>query len=226
MARSTSRHGLALPPAKQDLEEELARIAMLDKNELRSLWRQMKGCEAPEALSKDLVARALAHWLQEESAGGLSPSLRRELAAFANPGPEPSRYVKTGSVIVREYQGKVHEAVVVPEGFLWRDQIYASLSTIAKKITGTSWNGPRFFGLRSKREKQTKEPEPAARPLSAGQLSKFESDVLRKRRSIKAPASGQPPNMLVSMSATGGRRLSGSCLSVTSPPTIGQDVEP
>jgi hypothetical protein len=56
--------------------------------------------------------------------------------------------VKVGSIIVREHQGKLHEVLVVPDGFCWQGQIFASLSTIARKITGTSWNGPRFFGLR------------------------------------------------------------------------------
>jgi hypothetical protein len=56
--------------------------------------------------------------------------------------------VKAGSVIVREYQGKLHEVMVVPDGFLWQGQVYASLSAIALRITGTSWSGRRFFGLR------------------------------------------------------------------------------
>jgi hypothetical protein len=60
--------------------------------------------------------------------------------------------VKVGSIIVREYQGKLHEVVVVPGGFCWQGQVFASLSTIARKITGTSWNGPRFFGLRGGKE--------------------------------------------------------------------------
>ena len=58
------------------------------------------------------------------------------------------RHLKVGSIIVREYQGKVHEVMVVPDGFCWQAQVYPSLSTIARKITGTGWNGPRFFGLR------------------------------------------------------------------------------
>ena len=60
--------------------------------------------------------------------------------------------MKVGSVIVREYQGELHEVLVVPDGFCWRGEVYASLSTIARKITGTSWNGPRFFGLRGGEE--------------------------------------------------------------------------
>ncbi len=68
----------------------------------------------------------------------------------ANPGAEPPRQVKVGSVIVREHKGVLHEVMVVPDGFCWRGETYDSLSTIAKKITGVSWNGPRFFGLISK----------------------------------------------------------------------------
>ena len=59
-----------------------------------------------------------------------------------------NRIGMVGSIIVREYQGKVHEVMVVPDGLIWQGKAYASLSTIARKITGTSWNGPRFFGLR------------------------------------------------------------------------------
>jgi hypothetical protein len=50
--------------------------------------------------------------------------------------------------MVREHQGTLHEVMVVPGGFCWQDKTYPSLSTIAQAITGTSWNGPRFFGLR------------------------------------------------------------------------------
>ncbi|MGB8277463.1 MAG: DUF2924 domain-containing protein [Methylovirgula sp.] len=146
-------------PAALDLDQELARIASLNKDELRALWRQVKGQEPPDALSKDLIARALAHRLQEEHFGGLNAQLRKQIATFATGVVEPARYVKTGSIIIREYQGRVHEVMVVPAGFLWQDQIYASLSTIARKITGTHWNGPRFFGLRGKNEDRVEEPD-------------------------------------------------------------------
>ena len=66
-------------------------------------------------------------------------------------GEAPARRLKPGSVLVREYDGVLHEVVVVPGGFLWNGASYPSLSTIARLITGTSWNGPRFFGLRGKK---------------------------------------------------------------------------
>jgi DUF2924 family protein len=57
--------------------------------------------------------------------------------------------LKTGTVLVRAYAGITHEVVIVPGGFLWNTETHRSLSTIARRITGTRWNGPRFFGLRA-----------------------------------------------------------------------------
>ena len=95
-----------------------------------------------------MIARALAYWLQEDVLGGLEPRVRKVLAASCRRDPPPARYVEVGSVIVREYQGEVREVLVVPGGFCWRGAVYGSLSTTARQITGTNWNGPRFFSLR------------------------------------------------------------------------------
>lgn len=141
----------ASTPAVLSLEAEIDSIAAMNKDELRLLWRQTRRQDPPPAFSRDLLARALTYWLQEKHLGGLSPALRRQLAAMQRkPGSVPPRHVKAGSVIVREYQGTLHEVVVVPGGFLWQGEVHPSLSTIARKITGTNWNGPRFFGLRGK----------------------------------------------------------------------------
>ena len=58
------------------------------------------------------------------------------------------RRLKPGTVLLREYQGERHTVTVVANGYVWREATYASLSIIARAITGTAWNGPRFFGLR------------------------------------------------------------------------------
>ena len=57
---------------------------------------------------------------------------------------------KVSAIIVREHGGVLHEVTVLPDGFLWRGETWASLSAIALRITGTNWNGFRFFGLREK----------------------------------------------------------------------------
>jgi hypothetical protein len=147
MAKSAKRQP-AKPRAAIDLDVGLAAIATMNVEQLRELWRQKRGQEPPAAFSKDLIARALTYWLQEEVLGGLDPRIRKLLDTSSRGEGLSARHVKIGSVIVREYQGKLHEVLVVPGGFCWQGQVFASLSTIARKITGTSWNGPRFFGMR------------------------------------------------------------------------------
>jgi Protein of unknown function (DUF2924) len=129
----------------------LAHIGEMNIEQLRGCWRETIASAPPAAFSKDLLARAICYRLQEQALGGLSASTGRLLGFLVKPGVEPLRHVKIGSVLIREHQGVVHEVLVVPGGFCWRGKTYDSLSTIAKKITGTSWNGPRFFGLRSKK---------------------------------------------------------------------------
>jgi hypothetical protein len=151
----------AVTPAAETLEAELDSITTLGLNELRSLWLKMAGQGAPKVLSRALLARMIAHRLQEQQLGKLSREMRQRLDGLARGGGEPVRHLKVGTVMVREHQGVTHEVIVVPGGFSWRDKTYPSLSAIAKGITGTSWNGPRFFGLRGKTE-----AEPPARAVS------------------------------------------------------------
>jgi hypothetical protein len=165
--------------AVENLDAEIDRIATLNLSELRTLWRETMGQPAPAALSKDLIARALAYRLQEQRKGGLDPHLRRRLASLEKPGAEPVRHLKIGSVIVREFGGKTHEVMVAPGGFYWAGQTYSSLSAIARKITGTSWNGPRFFGLRGKDEPALADTEP--------KLAGVVEDARRPSRSAVRP---------------------------------------
>jgi hypothetical protein len=140
----------AVPPA-ECLDTELERIGGMNMGQLRAHWRETFASDPPSAFSKDLLARAICHRLQEQTFGGLSASTSRQLRALVNPGCEPPRRLKVGSVLVREHQGLVHEVLVVPGGFSWQGRTHDSLSTIAKTITGTSWSGTRFFGLRSRK---------------------------------------------------------------------------
>ena len=154
-----------IEPAVINFEAGLSEIAALGTDDLKARWQQIQGRPAPAALSRDILARALAYWLQEEHLGGLDLRTRKLLARISKGGEGPSaRRVKVGSVIVREYQGLLHEVLVVPDGFCWQGQIFASLSTIARKITGTSWNGPRFFGLRGPEQEAGGKPPCVATP--------------------------------------------------------------
>jgi Protein of unknown function (DUF2924) len=148
--------------ADASLDHDLDRVRSKTIDELRALWREIRRDEPPLMFSKDLLARALAHQMQEDRLGGLPPPLRKMLASVSKPGGLSLRRLKVGAVIVREYQGTTHEVIVVSGGFGWQGTTYASLSAIALKITGTKWNGPRFFGLRGAEE------PPAPHPLAQG----------------------------------------------------------
>ncbi len=175
MARSPSQRRPASSPASSDLDSELARIAAMSVSQLKDAWRRKRGGHPPEALSRDLIGRALAHRLQEERLGGLDPHVRKLVGCLARKNGAPVRHMKIGSVIVREYRGKLHEVFVAPHGFTWQGETYASLSAIAKNITGTSWNGPRFFGLRGEAEGTSKE----AQLIPTGSPSKRSTAVRR-----------------------------------------------
>jgi Protein of unknown function (DUF2924) len=134
------------------IEAEIARIRLLAKDALREEWRSMFGREVPKALTKDLLARMLAWNIQEKAFGGFDRVTLKILDGYTRGKQarlEQFRRLKPGTEIVREYQGERHTVTVTPDGFDWRGTTYTSLTTIARTITGTNWNGPRFFGLRN-----------------------------------------------------------------------------
>ena len=145
MARVRQARATLSPVA---LDKELTRIASLSIEGLRSLWLDRYGKDTPASVSKDLLARVLTHQLQTEQLGDLDVATRRMVNAMGKPGAPPTRWLKVGSIIAREYGGALHEVMVTPQGFCWRGETFTSLSTIALRITGTSWNGARFFGVR------------------------------------------------------------------------------
>jgi hypothetical protein len=150
------------------VEAEVDRVRSLGIVALRQRWRLMFGGLPPAGLTKDLIRRMIAYRLQEEAFGGLDRDtikLLDRLARGDKPGAELNRRLKPGTVLIREYQGERHTVTVVPGGFLWREATYTSLSTIARAITGTAWNGPRFFGLRVAGEQAAeKAPIPPTSP--------------------------------------------------------------
>ena len=133
---------------------EISRILTLKPDEVRALWRDTFKKGVPKVLTRDLLVRTLCWHIQEKAFGGHDRATLQVLASYAKgkPDAQKARRLKPGTEIVREYQGERHTVVVTAEGFRWRDGDYSSLTAIAQTITGTNWNGPRFFGLRMARE--------------------------------------------------------------------------
>jgi Protein of unknown function (DUF2924) len=144
-----------MPPRSIDravIEAELDQIRSLGLDALRKRWSTMFGAAPPAGLTKDVIARMIAYRIQEESFGGDAREVVRLLDGLARGekvGAEFNRRLKAGTVLVREYRGERHSVTIVPDGYVWRGTTYASLSIIARTITGTTWSGPRFFGVRN-----------------------------------------------------------------------------
>ena len=159
----TRRRGAKSEFDASNVGAEVERIRNLSKDELRSLWLKTHQIPAPSALSKDLLARALAYQLQEKVFGGLdraTAAILDRLARGERADAIKERRLQTGTVLVREYQGARHTVTIADDEFIWREERYSSLSTIARAITGTAWNGPKFFGLRPSGGKTAERPTP------------------------------------------------------------------
>jgi hypothetical protein len=136
--------------------EALSRLPTLDLGELRELWCQLYKTETAPRLSRELLVRAVACRMQEVASGGPRLELQRQLRHIALELQQTGRVrirprLKSGIRLMREWRGRSHEVLVLDDGFSWQGTQYRSLSAIARKITGTAWSGPLFFGLRSNR---------------------------------------------------------------------------
>ncbi len=136
----------------------LARLPKVGLGELRQQWRVLYKAEALPYLSRELLVRAVAYRMQEVALGGLRPERQRQLRQFAQQLNEsqkgqirPRPELKPGTRLVREWQGRTYEVLVLDGGFSWQGMSYRSLSALARKITGTAWSGPLFFGLKPNR---------------------------------------------------------------------------
>jgi hypothetical protein len=159
-------------PADPAVEDELDRLATMPIAQLRVRYREVFRTDPPKAFGPDLLRRSIAHRIQEKAYGGLPCSTQRLLdqmmktyVAKPNGKIVLPRRIKAGSVLVREWKGRSHRVMVLADGFAYEGEVYSNLSEIAVLITGTKWNGPRFFGLRSKTQGSD---EPAAPDPSDG----------------------------------------------------------
>jgi Protein of unknown function (DUF2924) len=152
------RIGPALPD-RTAIDVEIARLRDLDIPGLRSRWHSVFRRPAPPYLPRHLLFRILAYRLQADRFGDLDDDCRRLLDCSGSPEKSGKKVtslarhivdVRPGTNLGREWNGRMQQVAVLAEGFVWNGKIYPSLSQVAFAITGTRWNGPRFFGLRDK----------------------------------------------------------------------------
>lgn len=176
MRKPGKRNG---PPQRRTIEDEIAHLRDLDLKGLRAYWHNEFGRRAPEHLPRYLLFRIIAYQVQADRLGDLDAETQKALEQAVGRESQPSAVSRRlaeldlrrfapppGTVLVREWDRKSHRVMVMPDGFAWNGRTFGSLSQVAFAITGTKWNGPRFFGLRDRRS-QTR----AGRArLSAGRI--------------------------------------------------------
>jgi Protein of unknown function (DUF2924) len=147
---------------RRSLGDEIAHLRDLDLRGLRARWKSIFRRQPPPPLPRHLLFAVLAYRLQADALGDLDPATARLLRQIATGGGilQASRLTdefghrraefKPGTILMREWNAQAYRVMVVEKGFAWNGKTYDSLSKVAFAITGTNWNGPRFFGLRDK----------------------------------------------------------------------------
>ena len=152
---------------EEEIARQLAGLAELDLEALRRRWRRLTGRPAPEHMTKQLLIRLVAYRIQADVFGDLdnqSIKLLRRIAEqrvkgkagtgvptleSLNVSSRGAKSLAPRTVIGREHDEKMHHVMVLAEGFAWNGVTYRGLSEVAFAITGTRWNGPRFFGIKT-----------------------------------------------------------------------------
>jgi hypothetical protein len=150
---------------KMSVEDEIAHLRGLDLKGLRSRWQGVFQRPAPAHLTRHLLFSVIAYRLQADRFGDLDYETKQLLdrAVAKEAGPAMSARLANfdqkrieltpGTVLVREWDRQSQRVMVMADGFAWNGRTYDSLSKVAFAITGTRWNGPRFFGLRDRADR-------------------------------------------------------------------------
>jgi Protein of unknown function (DUF2924) len=189
--RAAERPAKTGPDASQPLEVSvLSIVAGLERHDLNGLrrrWRAHLGGEPPAHLQRGLLKRVLVYRLQANAFGGLDKSIQRTLRAHGDKAPavpfdrrapqtRDGIGLKAGALLTREWKGKLERVMILKDGFAWNGRTYSSLSQVAKAMTGTNWNGHRFFGLRRGRTVAADEARGERRKRRAGAAANRPSD--------------------------------------------------
>jgi hypothetical protein len=158
--------------SKTSIEDEIAHLRDLDLKGLRARWQNVLQWPAPAHLPRHLLFAIIAYHIQADRFGDLDHETRQVLdrAEASESGATMSARLISfdqkrtellpGTVLVREWDRQSQRVMVMAGGFAWNGQTFDSLSKVAFAITGTNWNGPRFFGLREKKDRTTVEARP------------------------------------------------------------------
>ena len=155
--------------AEVSIEDEIMHLRGLDLKGLRARWQSVLQRPASDHLPRHLLLAIIAYRIQADRFGDLDHETRQLLdragtkesdaamSAWLVRFDQKRTKLTPGTVLVREWDRQSQRVMVMSDGFAWNGQTYDSLSKVAFAITGTNWNGPRFFGLRDKEDRSATE---------------------------------------------------------------------
>jgi hypothetical protein len=200
------------------LGEIISGLVDLDANGLCLQWRNHLGGTPPAHLPRWLVLRIMAYRIQAAALGGLDKETLRVIRQPKGQEVESSdarpfetrtpitrdgTSLRAGALLAREWNGKLERVMALEKGFAWNGETYASLSQIAKAMTGTSWNGHRFFGLRAAKSNRSAMPG-----LTGGDCDGAPRDLapIESRRNAKVRRGGS-----LSVTGAASRKMARAC---------------
>lgn len=134
-----------------DSKNELQNLSL---DELRARWQNVWGRPPHKNMGKKMLVMSLRFKHHEQNTGGLNSLHKKELSLLINAYRKGDKNLKkqtklkVGTQLIRKWRGKTYRVEVSDNGFIYNDQTYTSLSKIATLITGTKWNGLKFFGVK------------------------------------------------------------------------------
>lgn len=146
-------------PAHQTIT--LESLPTMTKEQLRAALARITGKPPLKTQSHEFLLMAVAWEIQAKQFGGLKPAVRRKLETLAAalqggaavPQHDRRPRYRPGTVVTKQWHGTNHTITVLENGYAYQGTVYKSLSEIARVITGTRWNGPKFFGLRQGKDR-------------------------------------------------------------------------
>lgn len=141
------------------IEKIVEELKLLSRNQLIQKWQELFELTPPPTVRREFLIKHLVWQIQAQEQGGYTPQTQKKLEALAKDLEQNreisndnlktnSLTIKAGTKLIREYQGKNHEVIVLEKGYEYQNRFYRSLSAIANEITDSRWNGKVFFGLK------------------------------------------------------------------------------
>ena len=133
--------------------EEFDRLKQLSKNELKINYSEIFNCIAPKGYTKSYLIKEIV-WQEKYNKlpDDLQNRINNLIAEYEKMKSVNIKKVRKfevtiGTKFIREFKGEKHEVIAIENGFRYKDNTYKTLSAIANIITGTHWNGKKFFGV-------------------------------------------------------------------------------